>query len=200
MVAMNCKFYRLIQGLVVAMVVLLQSCAVDPTIGLDGGVEDGSPAVSPQDEYLLRAGDQIAIQVFNDDELTMEAKVSQSGSINYSYVGTIAVAGLTADQLAESITEKLRGDYLKNPAVNVTVQQYRAFFVDGEVRRPGSYDFEPGLTLAKALSLAGGMTDRGSQSRIILAREVEGERKNYRGDLSQRIQPGDVITVGERVF
>ncbi len=155
---------------------------------------------SAPEQYVLQAGDRIYIQVFDEPDLTMEATVAQSGSINYSYLGTIEVAGRSPEQLSESITEKLRDGYLKNPSVNITVQRYRSFFVDGEVRRPGSYGYEPGLTLAKALSLAGGMTDRASRRKIFLTREVEGEKQSYRVEMSQTIEPGDIITIKEGFF
>lgn len=194
------KFLRL--GLITATLIWLQACAspgiVDPVPNVEIGAS--APSADLVNEYILQAGDEIFIQVFNDDDLTMEATVSQAGTINYSYVGTVQVAGLTADELTDSLTNQLSGAYLKNPSVNVTVQEYRAFFIDGEVRSPGSYAYEPGLTLAKALSLAGGMTDRGSQRKINLLREINGVKKSYKIDLSQNIQPGDVVTIGEGVF
>ena len=157
--------------------------------------------VKAQDtQYVLESGDQIYIQVFDEPDLTMQATVAQSGAINYSYLGTIQVAGQTPEQLSELITAKLRDGYLRNPSVNITVQKYRSFFVDGEVRRPGSYGYEPGLTLAKAVSLAGGMTDRASRRKIFLTREVDGEKKSYRVEMSQTVEPGDVITVREGFF
>jgi polysaccharide export outer membrane protein len=111
------------------------------------------------------------------------------------------VAGQTPSQLTDLITEKLRDGYLKNPSVNITVEKYRSFFVDGEVRSPGSYGYEPGLTLAKAVSLAGGLTDRASRKKITLTREIDGEKQSFdRIKMSQSIEPGDVITVKEGFF
>jgi polysaccharide export outer membrane protein len=158
------------------------------------------PAHAQNSQYVLEAGDQIYIQVFDEPDLTMKATVGQSGAINYSYLGTIQVAGQTPEQLSDSITAKLRDGYLRNPSVNITVEKYRSFFVDGEVRRPGSYGYEPGLTLAKAVSLAGGMTDRASRRKIFLTREVNGEKKSYRVEMSQTVEPGDIITVREGFF
>lgn len=152
------------------------------------------------DRYTLEAGDRIFIQVFDEPDLTMQATVAQSGTINYSYLGTVEVAGKSPEQLTDDITEKLRDGYLKNPSVNITVEQYRSFFVNGEVRSPGSYGYEPGLTLAKAVTLAGGMTDRASKRKIFLTREVNGDKNRYRVDLSQTIEPGDVIEIQERFF
>lgn len=156
---------------------------------------------SASSQYSLATGDLIYIQVFDEPDLTMRATISESGAINYSYLGTIQVAGQTASQLTDLITEKLRDGYLKNPSVNVTVERYRSFFVDGEVRSPGSYGYQPGLTLAKAVSLAGGLTDRASRKRITLTREINGEKKSFeRIKMSQSIEPGDVITVDEGFF
>lgn len=152
-------------------------------------------------QYILATGDQIFIQVFDEPDLTIRTSISEAGSINFSYLGTIQVAGQTPSQLTDLITEKLRDGYLKNPSVNITVEKYRSFFVDGEVRSPGSYGYEPGLTLAKAVSLAGGLTDRASRKKITLTREIDGEKKSFeRIKMSQSIEPGDVITVKEGFF
>lgn len=163
--------------------------------------QDARPQSRVSDQYILQAGDRIYIQVFDEPDLTMETTVGQSGTINYSYLGTVEVAGQSAEQLTDSLTEKLRDGYLRNPSVNVTVQKYRSFFVDGEVRSPGSYGYEPGLTLAKAVSLAGGMTDRASRRKIFLTREVEnGQKKRFRVEMSETIEPGDIITIQEGFF
>ena len=167
-------------------------------ICFSGNVLAQSEAIS--DRYVLQAGDIISIQVFDEPELTMDATVGQSGAINYSYLGTLEVSGRSPEQLTEDITEKLRDGYLKNPSVNITVLKYRSFFVDGEVNRPGSYGYEPGLTLAKAVSLAGGLTDRASRRKIFLTRDVDGNKNRYRVELSQSIEPGDVIEIEERFF
>lgn len=151
-------------------------------------------------QYILEAGDRIFVQVFDEPDLTMEAVIAQSGTINYSYLGSITVAGRTPEQLTQILTEKLRDGYLRNPSVNVTVRQYRSFFVDGEVKSPGSYAYEPGLTVAKAVSMGGGLTDRASRRKIFLTREVEGEKRSYKVDMSQTIEPGDVITIREGFF
>ena len=177
---------------------LLALCVIFMSFGGQAQAQTDAQGVSGQ--YILQSGDRIFIQVFDEPDLTMEATVGQTGTINYSYLGTIAVAGESPSQLTDDITAKLRDGYLKNPSVNVTVLQYRSFFVDGQVARPGSYGYEPGLTLAKAVSLAGGMTDRASKRKIFLTREIDGDKNRYRVDLTQTIEPGDVIEIQERFF
>lgn len=174
-------------------------CAI--LLGLSGpAIAQQQAAPNVGEQYTLQAGDKIYIQVFDEPDLTMEATVGQAGSINYSYLGTVEVAGKSPEQLTDDLTEKLRDGYLKNPSVNITVQQYRSFFVDGEVSRPGSYVYEPGLTLAKAVSLAGGLTDRASKRKIFLTREIDGDKNRTRVEMSQTVEPGDVIEIQERFF
>lgn len=192
----NDPMYKTMKNIFQNSIKFISICLI--ALGFGGQALGQAQGVS--DSYTLQAGDRIFIQVFDEPDLTMEQTVGQSGSINYSYLGTLKVAGKSPERLTDDITEKLRDGYLKNPSVNITVQQYRSFFVDGQVRRPGSYGYEPGLTLAKAVSLAGGMTDRASKRKIFLTREVNGDKTRYRVELSQTIEPGDVIEIQERFF
>lgn len=77
----------------------------------------------------------------------------------------------------------------------------QVFYVYGEVRSPGVFVIEPGLSLLKALSIAGGLTDRGSDSRVMVTRKNEnGQSQEAPAELTEPIRPGDVIRVKERLF
>jgi len=156
----------------------------------DGGV----------DGYLLGQGDRIGIQVFDEPDLTLEARVSASGSINYSYLGDLRVAGKTAQQIEREITTLLRDGYLVNPSVNVTVVEYRPFFINGEVRSPGSYPYQPGLTLDKAIALAGGLTDRASTRKMYVIKAESSEDGQVKARMGTRIAPGDIVSINEGFF
>lgn len=147
--------------------------------------------------YALGEGDQIAIQVFDEPDLTMDALVGGSGAINYSYLGDIKVAGKTAVELEQHITSLLSDGYLVNPSVNISIKQYRPFYISGEVKSPGSYPFQPGLTLNRAIALAGGLTDRASSRRIFISKP-DGEQ--FRAGLTQPVAPGDTISIREGFF
>jgi polysaccharide export outer membrane protein len=73
-------------------------------------------------------------------------------------------------------------------------------YVYGQVKNPGSYPIRGDTTVLQALSLAGGATSLGAVNRIKILRMVDGERKEYNGALSERVQPGDTVTVPERFF
>jgi len=74
-------------------------------------------------------------------------------------------------------------------------------YVFGHVKNPSAYALQQkNTTVLQALSLAGGVTDRGSTSRIRIVRIVNGEKKEFKVKLTDLVQPGDTIIVGERFF
>jgi len=152
------------------------------------------------DDYRLGQGDQIGIQVFDEPDLTMESRVGSSGVINYSYLGNLEVKGKTAEQIEQEITALLEDGYLVNPAVNVTVIEFRPFFINGEVRSPGGYPYQPGLTLDKAIALAGGLTDRASARKIFVIRADDDDGEPVRVGMSEEIAPGDIVSIKEGFF
>jgi protein involved in polysaccharide export with SLBB domain len=84
--------------------------------------------------------------------------------------------------------------------VSVTVLEYRPFFIDGAVNRPGGYPYQPGLSVNKAAALAGGYTERASRDKIIIVRNVSGVETTIEALVSDTILPGDIVTVQERFF
>ncbi len=198
---MKLMFRRALQPIAaLSCVILLGACATPPQAPSSDQIDSGgtAPAVSA-DSYLLEQGDQISIQVFDEPDLTMDQRVGASGTINYSYLGDLRVAGKTAQQLEQEITGMLQNGFLVNPAVNVTVVEYRPFFINGEVRNPGSYPYQPGLTLDKAIALAGGLTDRAS-TRKMFVQKASNSDGQARASLSTPIAPGDIISINEGFF
>jgi len=81
------------------------------------------------------------------------------------------------------------------------VGQQKNFYVYGEVRRPGAYPVEDDLNVMRVLSIGGGMTDKGSSSRMIIHRKTQsGELKEIPAHLSDPVLPGDVVFINERIF
>lgn len=178
------------------------ACAATSQPEPEGADQTGSTSelvANDVDNYRLAQGDQISIQVFDEPDLTLQQRVSASGVINYSYLGDLRVSGKTAQELESEITELLRDGYLVNPAVNVAVLEYRPFFINGEVRSPGSYPFQPGLTLDKAIALAGGLTDRAS-TRKMFVQKASNNGAQSKASMSTPIAPGDIISIQEGFF
>lgn len=151
-------------------------------------------------DYVLAPGDQVAISVFGEPDLSVEFTLSDSGALNYPFLGEVRVAGLTMPELEKRIADGLRGDYLINPDVTVSMKQYRPFFLNGEVNRPGGYPYQPGLTLEKALALAGGLSPRAAKNKIVVKRADNASGLVMSIKMSDPVRAGDVITVPQSFF
>ncbi|MDB4224146.1 polysaccharide export protein [Granulosicoccus sp.] len=176
-----------------------QSTATDNPLTSQEGATELTTSAEPG-EYLLAQGDEIAIQVFDEPELTLDTVVGAGGSINYSYLGDVRVAGKSPVQLERHISELLKDGYLVNPSVNVRVLRYRHFYISGQVRSPGSYAYQPGLSVDKAIALAGGLTERASTRKIFLDKEGVNSSDEIKVSLDFLVQPGDKITIKEGFF
>lgn len=150
--------------------------------------------------YKLGYGDVVSIRVYDEADLTVETQINDLGSITYPFLGELQILGLTVSEVQEKITVGLMDGYLVEPKVSVEVAQYRRFFVNGEVRQPGGFPFLPGMTIRKAISLAGGFTARAAQNKIYIISDGDKSRTSRRVDLNTTVQPGDVVTVRQRFF
>jgi len=160
-----------------------------------------APAQQGTDTYALNAGDSVRIHVYGEEDLSFDSLlIGQNGRISYPFLGELQVAGKTASQLQVEITDGLRPDYLVDPRVSVSIVKYRPFFVNGEVKTPGGVDFQPGLTLRKAVSLAGGFTERANKKEALVISDADPERKEREVGLDYQVQPGDIITVQDTFF
>ena len=103
-------------------------------------------------------------------------------------------------ELRDAIIAGLKPDFLIDPRVSVSIVRYRPFFVNGQVNRPGGVDFQPGLTMRKAISLAGGFTERANKKEVLLISDADPSRKEVAVNLDYQVQPGDIITVQQSFF
>jgi len=162
-------------------------------------------AAEDSTDYQLGAGDLVSISVYDEPDLSIELRIGQSGNISYPLLGDISVAGLSPKDLETKLTEKLKGPYLIDPSVSVSIKEYRPFYMTGEVEKPGSYSFHPGLTVARAISIAGGFTERASKSKIYVVHDSSQAGsttsiEKRRIDIEDVVSPGDVITVEQSFF
>jgi len=145
--------------------------------------------------YRLGKGDLIDIKVFSEKDLSMKVRLSEEGIISYPFLGELDLAGLTVNEVEKLISSGLDGDYLIDPKVTVAILEYRQLFVNGETKKPGGYDFVPGMTVNKAISLAGGFTERASRDEIFIIRDGDDTATPLPAMLDSYIGPGDIINI-----
>jgi polysaccharide biosynthesis/export protein len=125
-----------------------------------------SPTSEVSKEYVLAAGDVVRINVFQNAELSLEARVSESGTISYPLLGTVRVGGLSVSAAEKALADGLRnGNFIKTPQVSMLVTQVRGHqaSVLGMVNKPGRYPLEvAGVKLSDLIAYAGGIALGGS--------------------------------------
>ena len=152
------------------------------------------------EQYRLAPGDVISIRVYGEDDLTRDKiRLTDTTILTFPF-GNLVARGLTISELQNAIADGLRGRYLVNPHVSVTIDEYRPFFIQGQVQRPGGYPYQPGLNVRKAVSIAGGFRERASMSKIYVVRENDKSNTPAKVDLNSPIGPGDTVTVEESFF
>jgi polysaccharide biosynthesis/export protein len=122
-------------------------------------------------DYLLGAGDAIRVQVFQNPDLTIEARVSESGGISYPLIGSVELGGLSIAAAERKIADALKGGgFVKQPQVNIVLTQVRGnqVAVLGQVNRPGRFPLETFNTrVTDMLAAAGGATPGGDDIAIV---------------------------------
>jgi polysaccharide export outer membrane protein len=164
----------------------------------------------------LSANDQVAVEVFGEDDLRTNSRLNGEGNLSLPLLGSVHLAGLTLTQAAARLTELYGRDYLVNPKINVSLVGYarRRFTVLGQVNHPGSFEMPDGspegVDLIEAIAIAGGYTRIAAPERVSVRRhtpsgndqilKVNAKRLAKGEGGSFLVIPGDTVTVGESIF
>lgn len=160
-----------------------------------------SGALNATEGYQLEPGNRVRVTVFNEPSLSGDFTLDPIGNINMPLVGNVPSAGLTGKQLASRVEEYLsRNRFVQTPNVSVEVQTFRPFYVMGEVRQPGEFQYNSGMTVLSAIARAGGYDYRARIEEVVLVRMIDGKQVEYRANERTPILPGDIIKVLERRF
>ena len=142
-----------------------------------------SDSISAPAGYQLSANDQVAVEVFGEDDLRTNGRLNGEGNLSLPLLGSVHLGGLTLTQAVARLTELYGRDYLVNPKINVTLVGYarRRFTVLGQVNRPGSYEMPEGnpggIDLLEAIAMAGGYTRIAAPDRISVRRHRDGRQR-----------------------
>lgn len=198
-------------SLVVAAV-SLASCVGQQPIGLAPTVQLVDLASLPEPDNsaprLIGLQEEVQVTVLGSELLSGTFLTDSQGYISYPLVGDLFVSGKSSGQVSRMIADRLRGEYIIDPQVNVRPTQLQSLSISmgGEIERPGAYPAATSTTLLRAVNNAGGLADYAKSDDVLIMRTVGGQRYigvyNIKG--IQRgnypdpaIYPNDIVTVGE---
>ena len=134
--------------------------------------QSAAPTGTAVPQYRLAAGDVVRVTVFQNPDLTLEARISESGNISYPLLGVVSIGGMTVTQAEKRIADGLRdGNFVKQPQVSLLVTQVRGNQVSvlGQVGKPGRFPLESAdMHLTDVIANAGGIAPNGSDVVIVI--------------------------------
>ena len=145
-------------------------------------------------EYKIGAKDLLEITVFEFPELSQTVRVSEDGSISLPLLGSVAIEGLTKEQVQSKIaTLLLEKNYVKNARVTVFIKEYQSkrVYMIGALTKPGTYELVGRTTLLQMISQAGGLTDRAPNEIFVLREKPDGTQERIVIDLEDLINKGE---------
>jgi polysaccharide export outer membrane protein len=190
----------------VSLLLCGHAVAAQPVAPLPGPAAQ-TRAAAPDSGYRIGLEDSLEINVFQVPELTRTVQVDANGEFILPIVGRVPAVGKTADELADYLTQKLQGRYLKDPLITVVVKEAvkNRVTVDGAVVKPGVYALNGPTTLMQAVALANGPDARvANMRRVTVFRGSDGQRGAQTYDLSKirdgkapdpLVQPDDIVVV-----
>jgi len=157
--------------------------------------------IAQTEDYRLGIGDVISIRVYGgEDDVTFpRIRLNDRGAMTLPF-GDFTAHGKTTRELETSITSELKGQFLLKPRVWVNIEEYRPFFMQGQIGRPGAYPYHPGMTVERAIIIAGGFRDRAAQKGLLMIREQDKTHTKIKVYANTPVGPGDTIIVEESFF
>ena len=142
--------------------------------------------------YVAGPNDVLSVSIYGQAQLTGKYPVEADGTFTFPLLGRIKAGGLTLRAIQDELRNRLTAGYLKDPQVNVSVDQYRSqqIFVMGEVRQPGSLQFTGSMTLIEALARVGSTTERAG-AEVLIVRPRNPSAAPVAADLARLEKPSD---------
>lgn len=177
--------------------------AVEETrVGIAAG-EDGYlylTGSTGERSYTLDSGDRVRVDVFGQPNLSRVVSVDGGGFVSLPLIGAVKARGHSTFSLGSMIARRLGQRYVRNPKVTVEISRYRPFFILGEVRNPGKFPYENGMTVRTAVAIAGGYTPRANEMDAKVTRKIRGRSVTVTVPFSYEVKPGDTVYVVERLL
>jgi polysaccharide export outer membrane protein len=202
---------KFVHGCLAALLALLASCAAAQNAASQA---EAPPSPVDINQYIIGPGDTLQIFVWRNPELSTTVPVRPDGQISTPLVENIVAVGKTPSQLARDM-EKVLGEYVRSPKVNVIVTTPVSAFsqikVVGQVTRPQGVAYREGMKVLDVVLAVGGLGQFAAGNRAKIVRTEGGKTEEIRvrladlmnkGDMKQNLamKPGDVLVVPESMF
>ncbi|MBA2252819.1 MAG: polysaccharide biosynthesis/export family protein [Nitrospirales bacterium] len=162
------------QTLSTCLVILLIASFTGCTSGSGNLKETQSTTTT---DFFLGPEDVLEITVWRNQDLSRQTVVRPDGMVSMPLIGDVQASGLTANQLAARIAERLK-EFKESPSVSVSVKEVNSYniFVLGEVQKPGKYQLKSNTSVLQAIAVAGGFTIYASKNKMqVVTTEVNGD-------------------------
>jgi len=139
-------------------------------------------------DYRIAPNDLIEFNVFGVPDMQRDVRVNASGEVSLPLIGSVPVAGLTAQVAEQQIATRYQEKYLQNPQVSLFIKEFttQRVAIEGAVTRPGIYPVTGQLTLLRALALSGGFAPYADINQIVVYRGgTSGQREQFTYDLDK---------------
>jgi polysaccharide export outer membrane protein len=186
------------------------------------GAADTAGTTKKNYAHRLQLADKVRVAVYQEDDLTTQARIDSHGHVGLPLIGEVAIGGMTIEEAQTTIQKAYQdGRYLRNPQVTINVEDYAPseVSIQGQIRNPGRYTLpiESTFTVVELVTKAGGITDIGKGTAVTVTRLLpDGSKKVFTVDVDNVIrgkkaqgniedntlllEPGDIVYVPERLI
>jgi len=178
-------------------------CLLTFSFSLSAQTADSAPLPelnASNSTYRLSAGDTVKISVFNHPDLSGEFQLDEKGEIFLPLIGRVEADTLTSAELEKLLVERFKPDYLVNPRIFIQVGVYKPYYLVGEVLGTGAFPYVAGMTYLTAIANAGGFTYRAKKDHVFVIRADDPSQIEHKLSVEEKVQPGDIIRIEERMF
>ncbi|WP_170416489.1 polysaccharide biosynthesis/export family protein [Ruegeria atlantica] len=147
----------------------------------------GSAQATTPDGYLIHVGDELELDILDDNDPPQRFTVGRDGEVQLPFIGGLQVASIAVGEARDLIQRTyVQREIFVNPSVELSIASFRPISVLGDVRDPGNFDYQPFMTAEQAVGMAGGpsISANNEEARVLERRNLKGMLNSLEYDLA----------------